>query len=47
MIVYFFGMEESAPAQAAGGVLLVAMLAVGIVYTIRTLKKVRAEARSA
>lgn len=46
LIAYFFGMEESA-AQAAGGVLLVAMLALGIVYTVRTLKKVRAAARSA
>lgn len=47
LIAYFFGMEESAAAQAAGGVLLVAMLALGIVYTVRTLKKVRAAARSA
>ena len=47
LVVYFFGMEESAAAQAGGGVLLVAMLALGVVYTVRTLKKVRAVARSA
>ena len=46
LIAYFFGMEGSAAAQAAGGVLLVAMLALGIVCTVRTLKKVRAAARS-
>lgn len=46
LIAYFFGMEGSTAAQAAGGVLLVAMLALGIVYTVRTLKKVRAAARS-
>ena len=47
LVVYLFGMEESAAAQAGGGVLLVAMLALGVVYTVRTLKKVRAVARSA
>ena len=46
LIVYFFGMEESAAAQVAGGVLLVAMLVLGFVYTVRTLKKVRAVAQS-
>jgi hypothetical protein len=46
LIVYLFGMEESTAAQVAGGVLLVAMLILGVVYTVRTLKKVRAAARS-
>lgn len=46
LIAYFYGMEGSTAAQAAGGVLLVAMLALGIVCTVRTLKKVRTAARS-
>ena len=47
LVSYFLGMEESTAAQVAGGVLLVAMLILGVVYTVRTLKKVRAVARSA
>lgn len=46
LISYFLGMEESTSAQIAGGVLLVAMLTLGMIYTFRTIKKVRAVAQS-
>lgn len=46
LAAFFINMEESIAAQVAGGVLAVGMVALGIVYTVRTVKKVRAAARS-
>ena len=46
LVGYFIGMEESTAAQVAGGVLAVAMIVLGMIYTIRTIKKVRAVARA-
>ena len=39
--------KESTAAQVVSGVLVLAMLALGILYTIRTIKKVRGIARAA
>ena len=39
--------KESTAAQVVSGVLILAMLALGILYTIRTIKKVRGIARAA
>ena len=46
LVMFFFNMEESTAAQIAGGVLAIAMIILGIVYTIRTIRKVRLVARS-
>ena len=46
LVAYFLGMEESTAAQVAGGVLAVTMIVLGMIYTIRTIKKVRAVAQS-
>ena len=46
LVGYFLGMEESTAAQVAGGVLAVTMIVLGMIYTIRTIKKMRAVAQS-
>ena len=45
LVTFFFNMEESTAAQIAGGVLAIAMITLGIIYTIRTIKKVCAVAK--
>jgi len=47
IIGYLIDMDESTPAQIAGGVLMLVTLVAGVVYTIRTIKKVCRIAREA
>ena len=46
LVTFFLDMEESVAAQVAGCVLAVALIVAGIIYTVRTIKKVCAVARS-
>ena len=46
IVIWLLEMESDL-AQIAGGILILAMLTLGILYTVRTIKKVRMIARAA